>query len=1377
MTTTSSIFHGVFKLKTLCVGGDFGHPAQDSSARDFPGSVLAQTDDFSFFSERAYDRALELAARDADIDLVFLDPDHDPLAAVTVFITQLRAIRPDLPCVIFTHGADDTARALLRAGAVWQFSKQAPAEGPLVERVRRRVFAPVDWEAVAAQYAREAVRPLLEPRLTRTDLEFFRQNPEATAIVKRLFAGSQTIQILAMNPGALYAVTPVGEPTCILQLGSAARLALLPDVQKRLVTPRLSANIGQLQGEPVRGGYLAGACYTLPGLTQQPQTLAQYWEASDRMRREHVDQIVGQLRDALGQLHAGAAKTELRAWAPLYADVLPPRLTLVDALPVGAASVAADFVLTAEEMGSLTAVAKNPTLAAIDAAVRAGEQPMVLLRGFTVTESDSLRNVVSLQGAATTDRPLLRFQVQLRDAGPDLFAHPALRPGKRLAVYGRVQATQESMLALAIARAAGKDFDAAQDTLELAGARFVSPLATARHLLWEPEDGEIILPLPQVAPVIHGALTPGSLLIEQRDDTPLWLIDFSRARAGHTYADWAQLEIAFRTQVFRRMFGEMVSAGVWDAATATRFALLIEEALLQPDDGGFEALAARLRDCQAPWYDSLNAAFPHRFENALYFLYALRRAAAEKGAEMLRAHYPKALFFQATAALGQATRLEPWSDQLALCVLLTAGRHAIDDSRLSREVAVSLRERSAVALIAVGAGAERHYLVQWRPRARVFDLVGAGVSSAEGSFRRAVQRGLRRGLGLKSRVDYRITAELPPLVGRHFERDGGVFNDFEFRLFRVELLPEHPQTMAQFAALSANYVAQQDFALVTPSEVARLITSDGRPIADTARIVLQALGEIDMRGPGEGFAALALQLDTQDPAVTHTPVGITGRLINPRFSDQVRDVVLDLLPSAAVEGSGETAVTHIDQLDPGDQHAFELKLRLAPHAHAAAIVLRATYADVRGQQHRQLFEQRLQRRPGASVALHFNNPYVVGKPLTAASEALYVGRDDVFAWVAENLLGKTQPNALILHGQRRMGKTSTLYQLVNGHRGHALREDPRQRLIPVFVDLQRLAGCRTGELLRQLSQLIVRWLARSGINVESPAAWPDGAQGYQAFDAFLDRVEGTLPADDLLVLVMDELEQLQESIARGFLEPEILSYLRSLMQHRPRLTFILSGTNQLLEDYWSIIFHVGISREIGALSRAETEQLIRAPVQGEVQYEDLAVEQLWLAARGHPYFTQLLCHRLISALNQAARESGTITLVDVRMAIEQTIEEDDSHLLHLWNESTPGEQLVLAALSGPGALAEKQISRAEVVSRLRDAPIADESIRAALKRLEARRLVRRESIEREIQVQVPRTDGWQPGLVTPDHAYAVSFDLLRRWVARKRPLGSLLRVL
>ena len=83
----------------------------------------------------------------------------------------------------------------------------------------------------------------------------------------------------------------------------------------------------------------------------------------------------------------------------------------------------------------------------------------------------------------------------------------------------------------------------------------------------------------------------------------------------------------------------------------------------------------------------------------------------------------------------------------------------------------------------------------------------------------------------------------------------------------------------------------------------------------------------------------------------------------------------------------------------------------------------------------------------------------------------YMGREDVFAWMGGNLIGEERPHSLILTGQPKMGKTSTLLQLVNGVLGQALREFPEHTLIPVYLNVDELDVQNTGALFAQMSQI------------------------------------------------------------------------------------------------------------------------------------------------------------------------------------------------------------------------------------------------------------------------------------------------------------------
>jgi len=1016
----------------------------------------------------------------------------------------------------------------------------------------------------------------------------------------------------------------------------------------------------------------------------------------------------------------------------------------------------------------------------------------VKLCGFEVAELDTAHGVIYLHDdllamypalplLKSKDHPILRFKVAFSESEWDILAHPLIRRGKRICVRGRVVASQETILAQHIARITERPYNLESDSYDLGSGQFISPVTNIRCLLWEIGREDMIVPIPQISPVVHGDLNTTNVLVEAGDTgVAVWLIDFSDARPGHIYYDLAKLEVEFRTHVLYRLYKSMIDEGLWDSDTAFKFALLLEDVLWHAD-GDFADFISDLRDYRPIWYDTLYMQFPLYSENLFYFLFSLRQMAKTHSPERFRYHYPVAVFFQSMAAL-KFEELEnapwyPWAKRLALCSGLVAGKLAVRGIERPLEVnriLNTLRTRSAFALITIGSGEDRRYLLQWNANWDMFNLVGGRMDLAQGdkdSFARTIQRKLLEELGLQSPRDYRIVWEYKPLHQRQFSQRDYIFKDYEFHVFKIEFLPRHPLTKEEYDWFAQKLSPERENVLVSRAEIERLRTFTNRQISTTTRMILYELGEItaDER---DMPTILDFQLDRDHIIVSRGRAQIVGLLTNPQYADIIENLTLDILPSPAYEAEKDSAVIQIGAVNPAQ--SVPLTIWLHPREKEARIMIRATYYDVRGHEYQQILESDVHFDSLARSSFHVDNPYVVGKPLTAASESLYVGREDVFRWIEENLIGKTQPHTLILYGQRRMGKTSTLYQLVGGHRGKNIREYPGYPIYPVYIDLQRLAGCEKAEFFDRLSHDISRNLHRRGIEVSPPASWSINGTIFRDFDDFLDKVEDKLPENGLLVLIMDELEQLQVSIERGQLSQDILSYLRSLMQHRTRVTFILVGTNQLVEDYWSIIFHVGISREIVSLTRDETERLIREPVAPMIQYDDLAVERIWLAARGHPYFSQLICHRLISATNLTNNRSKLVSIADVRETFDRILEEDDSHLLHLWNECSRDEQLVLASLSGSAELGEEAILRPEIAQRLRHIDFADEVLNRALKSLEQRRLITRQAVEREMHTRLPRPGGWQPTIISKDYAYAVSFDLLRSWIVSKRPLGSLL---
>lgn len=313
-----------------------------------------------------------------------------------------------------------------------------------------------------------------------------------------------------------------------------------------------------------------------------------------------------------------------------------------------------------------------------------------------------------------------------------------------------------------------------------------------------------------------------------------------------------------------------------------------------------------------------------------------------------------------------------------------------------------------------------------------------------------------------------------------------------------------------------------------------------------------------------------------------------------------------------------------------------------------------------------------------------SNPYVVGRPLTGASASLYVGREDVFAWLEENLIGTARPNALLLYGQRRIGKTSTLYQITEGERGEGLRRSRERSLLTAYLDLQRLAGRPTDEWLRRLARDICNRVNTSMLARSVPDSPVVGETAYAAFDRCLDRLEQTLPPDHLILLAVDELEQIRAGIEAGTLDPDVLSFLRSQIQHRERMVFLLCGSSALLNDFWNPIVDLTARLELSGLEYEQMSMLVRQPVAGILEYEDDAVEAIWRHTAGRPFLVQTVCHRLVSLANRR-HSRDLIRAQDVEYVLHQ-MNKEGYYVGHPFEptpgESTPGEPVYLEANKG-----------------------------------------------------------------------------------------------
>jgi tetratricopeptide (TPR) repeat protein len=300
------------------------------------------------------------------------------------------------------------------------------------------------------------------------------------------------------------------------------------------------------------------------------------------------------------------------------------------------------------------------------------------------------------------------------------------------------------------------------------------------------------------------------------------------------------------------------------------------------------------------------------------------------------------------------------------------------------------------------------------------------------------------------------------------------------------------------------------------------------------------------------------------------------------------------------------------------------------------------------------------------------NPYIAGAPVVETR--MFFGREDVFDWIQNSLTGRYADHTLVIHGQRRVGKTSVLKQL-----GNRLPK----KYIPVFFDLQGRTHTTLDHFLWWLAREIVRVLKQER-DITFPVPEKEAfTQDIEYFEhRFLPDLRTVLGGNALL-LTFDEFDNLEESEIKEELAIPLIDYLRRLMgQEGLNFIFSIGSSGRKLENMqasYTQFFKTALYKKISFLSRDQSAGLITHPVEGLLTYSPQAVGRIYDITSGHPYFTQLICHELFSACQQTGELS--IQEKDVEAVLEDVVERGTVNLKFVWDEASDIEKWGLASLA------------------------------------------------------------------------------------------------
>ncbi len=292
------------------------------------------------------------------------------------------------------------------------------------------------------------------------------------------------------------------------------------------------------------------------------------------------------------------------------------------------------------------------------------------------------------------------------------------------------------------------------------------------------------------------------------------------------------------------------------------------------------------------------------------------------------------------------------------------------------------------------------------------------------------------------------------------------------------------------------------------------------------------------------------------------------------------------------------------------------------------------------------------------------NPYIPGQPVD--NPKLFFGRRDLLVSIGEHLVKGRR--VLLVTSPARMGKSSLVRQLP-----HHLPPD----LLSVRVDLRDENARTLDRLLWHLAVALSEQLGRY-LDEELPAPeWAAfEARTGELVDSFWPSLRAVL-GDRSLVLLLDDVHCLAD-VPDGLLD-KMMAVLAGWRDRDDHVAFVLTsdvGAQESLVRSYSQLLAGSVAYSLGPLNSEEATRLITWPVDGVLTYDYGVARHIIEIASGQPYYLHLLCFQVYNRCAPA----GWVNLHDVDLVVADLVGREIADFRHVWDESSPAEQAVLAAL-------------------------------------------------------------------------------------------------
>ncbi|MEH1828398.1 MAG: AAA family ATPase [Nostoc sp.] len=299
------------------------------------------------------------------------------------------------------------------------------------------------------------------------------------------------------------------------------------------------------------------------------------------------------------------------------------------------------------------------------------------------------------------------------------------------------------------------------------------------------------------------------------------------------------------------------------------------------------------------------------------------------------------------------------------------------------------------------------------------------------------------------------------------------------------------------------------------------------------------------------------------------------------------------------------------------------------------------------------------------------NPFQFGNPVRLDQKNLFKGRQRFADEVVRRVLDRDRPT-LVLHGPRRCGKTSFLYNFPR-----LLPSD----ILPVFVDMQSSAITTSeSDFCFGLVRAIHKDCKSQGVQLPNiPKRTDFKASPYTTLEDWFDEVFAQI-GERRILLNLDEFEKIGTAIQNGQITLRLFDQLRHLIQHYEQLGFLFSGVQTLEElgPNWSSYFISVVPIEMLYLEPNEAEELLLNPDPDfTLRYAPGIVEEVLKLTSCHPYCLQLLGASMVNQAN--FNHTDFISAELLQASIHDAFISGQPYFTNIWTEftgTTPEEMVI-----------------------------------------------------------------------------------------------------